>query len=145
MRCRALLIICVALAACGGKPTPTPSRTLGAGEQWLPVANWGDNTLCAGLGYVGEFRLHGAADDPHLAWMILPDGSRTELAWPVGFSARFSPTLEVLDAQGRVIASEGSVVQGGCDTADPGVTYPDFTTPAPSARGQVRSTGRPRR
>jgi hypothetical protein len=132
MRYLALLMMCLALVACGGKPAPTPSRVLGAREQWLPVATWGDdNMLCAGAGYVGEFRLHGAADDPHLAWMIRPDGSRTELAWPVGFSARFSPTLEVLDGQGRVIASEGSVVQGGCATADPGVTYPDFTTPAP--------------
>lgn len=129
MRYLTLLVICLALAACGA--TPTPSRALGVGEQWLPVANWGDNMLCAGTGYVGEFRLHGAADDPRLAWMIRPDGTRTELAWPVGFSARFAPTLEVLDGQGRVIASEGSIVHGGCGTADPGVTYPDFTTRAP--------------
>jgi hypothetical protein len=131
MRSLALLVICVALAACGGKPTPTPSRALGAGEHWLPVANWGDNMLCAGTGYSGDHRLHGAASDPRLAWMIRPDGTRGELGWPVGFSARFTPTLEVLDDHGRVIASEGSIVQGGCGTADPGVTYPDFTTPAP--------------
>ena len=132
MRCLALLAICVGIAACGGGPEPTPSRTLGAGEQWLPVASWGgNNTLCAGGGYVGVFRLHGAPDDPRLAWMIRPDGTRAELAWPVGFGARFDPTLEVLDAHGRVVASEGSIVQGGCGTADPGVTLPDFTTPAP--------------
>lgn len=132
MRYVALLVIAVSLAACGAKPAPTPSRALGAGERWLPVVNWGGgNTLCAGAGFVGVFRLHGAADDPRLAWMIRPDGTRGELAWPVGFSARFSPTLEVLDERGRVVASEGSIVQGGCGTADPGVTLPDFATPVP--------------
>ncbi len=131
MRYLAVLVICLTLAACGAKPTPTPPRALGVGEQWLPAANWGDNMLCAGTGYVGEFRLHGAAGDSRLAWMIRPDGTRTELAWPVGFSARFNPALQVLDGQGRVVASEGSIVQGGCGTADPGVTSPDFTTPAP--------------
>jgi hypothetical protein len=129
-----LLVICVALAACAGKPTPTPSRTLGAGEHWLPVANWGDDMLCAGGGYPDEPRLHGAPDDPRLVWMIRSDGTRTELGRPLGFSARFAPTLQVLDDHGRVIASERSIVQGGCGTADPGVAYPDFTTPEPLAR-----------
>lgn len=126
-----LLVICVGLAGCGSEPTPTPSRALGPGEHWLPVADWGDNTLCAGGGYPDEPRLHGAPDDPRLAWMIRSNGTRTELAWPVGFSAHFTPTLQVLDDRGRVVASEGSIVQGGCGTADPGVTFPDFATPAP--------------
>ena len=63
--------------------------------------------------------------------MVRSDGARTELGWPVGSSARFTPTPQVLDDHGRVIASEGSIVQGGCGTADPGVSYPDFTAPAP--------------
>jgi hypothetical protein len=99
------------------------------GERWLPVANFGSDGLCGGAGYVGEFRLHGAADDPRQAWMIGPDGRR-ELAWPVGFSARFTPMLQVLDERGRLVASEGALVTGGCPTDDAGVTYPDFSTPS---------------
>ena len=37
-------------------------------------------------------------------------GERTELAWPVGYSARFVPDLELLDASGRVVARGASVV-----------------------------------
>lgn len=126
-----LPLIVMVLASCGSGPTATPSRTLGAGERWLPVANFGSNRLCAGAGYVGDLRLHGAADDPRLAWMIGPDGRRTELAWRVGFSARFTPNLEVLDDRGQRVAVEGSLVTGGCPTFDAGVTLPDFATPAP--------------
>jgi hypothetical protein len=130
MRHLGLLVIGLALAACVTGPTPTPSRSLGVGERWLPVADFGADGLCGGAGYVGEFRLHGAADDPRLAWMIGPDGRR-ELAWPVGFSARFTPTLQVFDERGRLVASEGALVTGGCPTDDAGVTYPDFSAPSP--------------
>ena len=76
----ALLLICVAIAACGGEPASTPARTLGTGEQWLPVARWGgNNTLCGGGGFVGVFTLHGAPADPRLAWMTGTDGTRAEL------------------------------------------------------------------
>jgi hypothetical protein len=130
-----LPMIVMVIASCGSAPTATPtatpSRTLGAGERWLPVANFGSNGLCAGGGTVGDFRLRGAADDPRLAWMIWPDGRRTELAWPVGYSARFTPNLEVLDDHGQRVAVEGSLVTGGCGILDTGVTLPEFTTPAP--------------
>ena len=129
----ALPLIVIVLASCGSVPAPlaTPNRTLGPGERWLPVANFGSSGLCAGGGTVGDVRLHGAADDPHQAWMILPDGRRTELAWQAGYSARFTPNLEVLDDHGQSVAVEGSLVTGTCSTADPGVVLPDFTTPAP--------------
>ena len=130
-----LSLIVMVLAACGPSPRPAasaaPSRTLEAGERWLPVANFGADGLCAGGGTVGDFRLHGAANDPRLTWMIAPDGRRMELAWPAGFSARFTPNLEVLDDHGQRVAVEGSLVTGGCPTDDAGVTLPDFTTPAP--------------
>ena len=126
-----LLPIVVIVASCAFGPAATPSRALGSGERWLPVANFGSNGLCAGGGYIGDFRLHGAADDPRLTWMIRPDGTRAELAWPIGYSARFTPNLEVLDDRGQRVAVEGSLVTGGCATFDAGVTLPDFATPAP--------------
>lgn len=126
-----LSLIVMVLASCGPAPSAAPSRALEAGERWLPVANFGSDGLCAGGGTAGDFRLRGAADDPRLAWMNGPDGARTELAWPVGYSARFTPNLEVLDDHGQRVAVEGSLVTGGCPTDVTGVTLPDFTTPAP--------------
>ena len=91
----AALLLTAVLASCASRPIPTPSRALGPGERWLPVANWtlpdGSTLLCAGVGFVGDIRLRGAPDDPRLVWMVYPDGSRTDLAWPVGYSARFAP------------------------------------------------------
>jgi hypothetical protein len=121
------LLAAIVLLGCVSRPVPTPTRPLGPGEAWLPIANWtlpdGSTLLCAGGGFVGDIRLRGAANDPRLAWMVYPDGSRTELSWPVGYSARFVPRLEVLDGAGRVVGRDGSLVTGGCSTQEPGVMY----------------------
>ena len=91
----ALLI--VVLAGCGsGAPT---TRLLGPGERWLPVADW-SGRFCAGGGFVGNHRLHGSPDDPRGAWMTIEDGSRRELVWLAGTSARFVPELEVIGPDG---------------------------------------------
>lgn len=91
----------------------------------------GTPMLCAGVGFVGGFFLHGSPLDPRSAWMTTPDGSRHELAWPVGYSARFVPDLEVLDDAGRVIAREGSTVDGGCETPERGAWSVEFRTEPP--------------
>jgi hypothetical protein len=128
----ALLMLC-AVGCSLPEPSASPSRALGPGEQWLPVAYWGQSFLCAGGGFVGDFRLHGSPDDPRLAWMTWPDGSRRELGWDPGTSARFNPSLEVLGPDGAVVAREGSMVTGGCGTAETNVMYVDFMTPRPEA------------
>lgn len=106
------------------------TRPLGPGERWLPIARWdlpgGRTLLCSGGGTIGDFRLHGSPIDARLAWMVWPDGHRTELAFAAGWSARFMPDLEVLDAGGRVVAREGSPIIGTCGTAEPGVSRADF-------------------
>jgi hypothetical protein len=135
----AALALAIVLAACSaigpGTALPTPSRALGPGERWLPVANWADDhgtpILCAGGGFVGGFFLRGSPEDPRMAWMRFPDGTRHELAWPIGYSARFDPALEVLDDRGHVIAREGSHIGGGCETADPDVWSVGFETGSP--------------
>jgi hypothetical protein len=116
-----LAATCIGCGALGGafaSPRPTPSRALGAGEQWVRFELWepinGVPTACGGVGYDGNFRLHGAAADPKLVWMTFPDGSRHDLAWPVGYSARFTPALELLDGTGQVVGREGSLITGGC-------------------------------
>jgi len=132
------LVLVILLGSCSafqaGMPAPTPSRPLGPGERWLPVTNWtvdGTRLLCAGVGFVGGFVLHGSPLDPRGAWMTMPDGTRQELGWPLGTSARFVPGLELLDADGRLIAREGSNVDGGCPTPERGVWWVSFASDPP--------------
>lgn len=133
-------IVVVGLAGCGmlaqvfATPGPKAPRELGPGEAWVPIELWepinGVPVGCGGVGYEGEYRLHGSATDPRLVWMTFPDGVRHELAWPLGYSARFTPGLELLDETGRVVAREGTLVTGGCGTPQPGVLWvtPDGLT-----------------
>ena len=120
----------LAVAGCGAiDQSAVPTRPLGLGEQWLPAV--GNGAACGGVGFAGEFRLHGSAADPHLAWMTRPDGSRTELVWSPGTSARFTPALEVLGPDGQRIAGEGSLITGGCPIGGPSVYFVEFQTPHP--------------
>lgn len=121
-----LLIAALMVTACAGPSAQTPTRSLEPGEQRVPVANWtaglvGGPVLCAGVGYPSATAiLHGSATDPRLVWMSRL-AKRVELGWPVGYSARFTPQLELLDEHGVVVGREGSILVGGCETADAGV------------------------
>ena len=63
--------------------------------------------------------LTGSANDPRLVW-LLRLGQQLELGWPVGYSARFTPKLELMDENDKVVGREGDVALGGCETS-PGV------------------------
>ncbi len=68
---------------------------------------------CAGVGLTSV--LHGDPGDPRLAWLTPFEGvGRTDVVWPIGYSARFAPALEVLDETGRVVLREGDFVDGAC-------------------------------
>ena len=101
----------------------------------MPIANWtlpdGGQLLCAGGGFVGDYRLHGSASDPRIVWMTDPHGTREEVAWPVGYSARFRPSLELLDEHGDLVGREGTLVVGSCTTVDPNVQQVELETPKP--------------
>jgi hypothetical protein len=58
--------------------------------------------------------LAGDPSDPRLAWLVQPGGQRLDVVWPPGFTARFVPTLEILDAAGDVVFRAGDPVDGGC-------------------------------
>ena len=93
------------LLACGTGPGP---RLID-----LPTTTFtGD---CLGVGFEG--RLDGSPDDPRVAWLE-PGGRR--LVWPVGFVARFTPKLGILDRDGQLVIEEGDAVSGVCfmGTAD---------------------------
>jgi hypothetical protein len=136
-----LLATAVALLGCATvsrlipTPGPTPPRALGPNEIWVPWELWepvnGTPVACAGVGFEGEFRLHGSALDPRLTWMTLPDGARRELAWPLGYSARFSNGFELLDDHGHVVGREGARLVGGCGTPREGIWSVELQTPAP--------------
>jgi hypothetical protein len=103
----------------GGQAASTsPRLPLAAGEYALPEIPMGANGLplgaCAGVAFDKRVVIHGAAEDPALAWIVFPDGTRVNLVWPLGFRARFVPKLEVLNASGRVVARDGDLATGGC-------------------------------
>jgi hypothetical protein len=68
-------------------------------------------TICNDMLLVG--RLRGAEADPRAVWVENPSGTRVDLAWPAGFSARFAPGLELADARGAVVARGGDEVRLG--------------------------------
>ena len=106
------------IAGCGVLPAPyVPQPTLPTVAAEPPgetPAAW------AGVGLAAV--LQGAAWDPSLAWLEhLDGGGRQEVIWPAGYSARFVPQLEILDATGRVVMRQDDFVDGGCSTGLPGV------------------------
>jgi len=46
-------------------------------------------------------------------WVESWDGEQRDIVWPYGFSARFTPALELLNARGEVVAREGDVLDLG--------------------------------
>ena len=68
--------------------------------------------------------------DPDV-WTIDPDGTRRELAWSPGTSARFTPALEVVGPDGAVMAREGWLVVGRCAVGSTGYDFDEFATPPP--------------
>ena len=101
------------VAGCSSAPlpsaTPLPSGFVAiptlSGQPpggWTPVA-------CAGVGFADSI-LHGDPTAAVPVWIEpLPPGPATtiEVVWPHGFSARFTPHLELLDSSGTLIAREG--------------------------------------
>ena len=91
-----------------------PLPTVPAGSQW-----------CRGVGYDGILR--GDPSDPRLAWAEQETPNhvvlRRDLVWPTGYTARFTPQLEILDASRQVRFLAGDVIGGGCVTG-PGISGP---------------------
>jgi hypothetical protein len=72
---------------------------------------------CRGVG--ADLVIHGSATDPRVTRATGEDGDRRfEILWPVGYSARFVPGLQVLDASGTVVAREGDRLTGACGAGE---------------------------
>ena len=98
---------------------PLNGPSLGPNIYWLPS----DPTLvlgpdatplaCAGVGK--DAFLRGSVNDARHVWLEdATSHARSELVWPPGFAARFTPDLEVLDATGTVVMRAGYRVTGVC-------------------------------
>jgi hypothetical protein len=115
-RCRMLvsfaaLGLVALLAGCALSPSPA-----GTAAFTLPTVSSAD-AACAGIGLLNE-TLAGDPSDPRLAWLVGPGGQRLDVEWPLGFTAGFTPGLEIHDASGDVVFRAGDTVDGGC-TGDP--------------------------
>ena len=74
-----------------------------------------------GFGVGRDVVLRGSVLDPRVTWANdRAGGVRFELLWPMGYQARFTPNLELLDEQGAVVGREGDLIIGSCSITDPG-------------------------
>ena len=128
MRCIVAVVALLVISACAAPvslPVLTPSPApmpLASGEIALPTeppvsVAPGVATACAGVGVRAV--LHGSAADPRVAWLVNDLGTRMDVVWPPGYRARFTPTLEVLDANEVVVLRAGDPITGVCGTVDP--------------------------
>jgi hypothetical protein len=65
--------------------------------------------------------LHGSAGDPRVAWIALKGFGERQALFPTGFTARFDPSFEVLDASGTVVFREGDRITAACGGPDAGL------------------------
>jgi hypothetical protein len=113
-RCAVALALASVVLGCAVPPSPRPTSTFGT--LLLPTLDTRGNFPCAGVGTVAE--LTGDPNDPRVAWVV-SSGKRLDVVFPYGFSARFAPDLEVLDATGVVVARAGDRIDEGCVTGGP--------------------------
>ena len=103
--------VLIVLAACATHP-PSAEPTAAAPIAALPTIDL-VGRACRGIGLDGT--LSGNPSDPRVAWLATSVGRR-DVVFPAGFTARFTPGLEVLDGRGRVVAHQGTEITGGCTT-----------------------------
>jgi hypothetical protein len=108
MKAGVVVLVAMVLAGCANAQPPT----LAPGAFALPtVTDLPD--VCAGIGLGAT--LAGSPADPRVAWITDSEtGSRLDVLFPPGFTARFTPSLEVLNASGTEVAKAGDQVSGGC-------------------------------
>ena len=114
IRLATLAIVALLIASGCGVPQPLPTVEVFTG-------------VCRGVGFDGH--ITGDPSDPRLAWLVGNRGGRRDVIWPPGYTARFSPKLEVFDEKGDIAFQDGDAVSGGCTTG------PDAEGPLLIAKG----------
>jgi hypothetical protein len=128
-RLAAISVLAVIVAACASpSPSPPPAPSVSpspvspSAPQALtvPTVRW--LSACRGIG-LADATLTGDPADPRIAWLDLAGHGRRDVVFPPAFTARFVPSLEVLDEAGRVVARAGDRIADGCLTGS-GVSDP---------------------
>jgi hypothetical protein len=100
---------------------------LGCGQhlQVSPAASFalfhgaGFDGTCIGTGLAAIVR--GDPADIDVAWVeSLAGARRSNVDWPLGYTARFRPALEIVDSTGAVVLRDGDFVDGTCGTDSDG-------------------------
>jgi hypothetical protein len=119
---RPLILIALVVAGCGIGPsgslppaTPMPATPLPSGYVTISTLSGqtpeGPNPACADEYYYDAI-LHGDPTAEVPVWIeplpeFYADRGRVEVIWPFGFSARFTPDLELLDSEATIVGREG--------------------------------------
>lgn len=100
----------VALAGCGWRSTLTST-------DGLLTFSWRSDVICnasaAARPVVGTLRgqqVGQFADAREPIWLEAADGVHLSVAWPDGFTVSFSPTAELRDDHGAVVARDGDQI-----------------------------------
>lgn len=110
-----ILAATVLVIGCEAGSAPT-AATVNIPTQ--PSPSPGVEVLCAAAQRT-PFRLEGNANASPAVWGVDIARHRFGIVWPPGFSARFSPGLEILDTSGAVVARQGTVSDAGGAGDDP--------------------------
>jgi hypothetical protein len=115
-----MLVVALVLAGCGwlSSPAPTPSGVFAL--RTVDVTGGvcaSEHCACAGVGLTNT-TIEGSPTDPRVVWLSSPGGPDRPVVFPTGFTARFAPTLEVLNASGQVAFVAGQQITGGCVGGD---------------------------
>jgi hypothetical protein len=88
-----------------------------------PTSPAGDSVLCPTAAFT-PFTLAGDPTKSPAVWGVNSFGEVFPITWPSGFTARFNPTLQILDPTGAVVATGGVVITdaggGGVGSGDNG-------------------------
>ena len=107
----AMALVGAAVVGCASLPSPIPHPSGFVNLPTLPGVSLGPGetpAACGGVG-LGDAFLHGSAVASDPVWLetVAKPSGRVAVGWPAGFWARFSPSLELIDATGTVVAREG--------------------------------------
>ena len=69
-----------------------------------------DQAFCAGYTLI-EATVRADPASPGNPWLEVPDGTRYEVIWPIGYSARLADRVELVNSGGAVEAREGDVLR----------------------------------
>lgn len=128
-RILAIVLVLVMLGGCVGAPTPTQRPTSFDPAPSLATI---PALVCHTTPITGEL----ASDprDPHVAWLVTPEGERVEVIWPTGYTAQFTwlgeqLVLEVFDNKGRPYIATNASPRKTCDAGRPGTVLLMQTAP----------------